>query len=337
MRKRTFNIVKILIPFLLIVCCMAGMIGYSAVHSKAASPWIILSSYKTTLHIGQEFHLTAVTSDLSFPSFSSTGSSIASVDAYGRITGKKAGTCKIRVKSGKSEVYCQVQVLKTEVSLNKTSVSLEKNQSFHLIATTSNGSTPVFRCNKKSVALVSEDGWITPIKPGDAIITVKADQTEVICRVTIRKPTITLNKTNLTLYRCQKQTLSATISNKSTPQWSSSAKSVATVSDNGVVTAVKHGTATITVKADGVSKTCKVTVKSPTIKLSASKLSIKKGKKKTLTATVSSGNTPTWSSSNSAVASVSAKGVVTAKKKGTATITVKEDGSSAKCKVTVTK
>lgn len=337
MHKSNHNTVKKLIPILLIISCLIGTLSYSSIHSQAASPWIILSSYKTSLHIGQEFRLTAVTSDLSFPTFSSTSSSIASVDAYGRITAKKAGTCKIRVKSGKSEVYCQIQVRKTEISLNKTAVSLEKNQTFRLIASTSNGSTPTFRCNKKSVALVSDNGLITPIKPGDAIITVKADQTEVICKLTIRKPTITLNKTNLTLYRCQKQALSASISNKSAPQWTSSAKSIATVSDSGVVTAVKHGTATITVKADGVSKTCKVTVKSPTIKLSASKLSIKKGKKKTLTATVSSGNTPTWSSSNSSVASVSAKGVISAKKKGTATITVKEDGSSAKCKVTVTK
>ena len=43
----------------------------------------------------------------------------------------------------------------------------------------------------------------------------------------------------------------------------SSSSAVATVDENGQITAKKKGTATITVKVDGVSRTCKVTVKKP--------------------------------------------------------------------------
>jgi len=322
--NRTFFIM------VLIAALLTGLFAPAMVrHSGAASPFIILSSYRSSLKIGQEMVLSAVTSDLSYPS------SIASVNVYGVITAKKAGTCKIKVKSGKSETYCQIQVVPTTISLNKTALSLEKQQTFQLTARTSNRSVPTYRSNKKSVALVSSTGLITALKPGSATITIKADQTEQHCQVTVVKPTITLSQTAASLFRGQNISLRASISNKTVPTWSSSARSIAVVSDSGVVTAKKHGTATIAVKADGVTRTCKITVKSPTIKLSASKLTIKKGKRKTLTAKVSSGNAPTYSSSNSSVASVTKKGVISARKKGTATIKVKEDGTTVSCKITV--
>ena len=96
--NRTFFIM------VLIAALLTGLFAPAMVrHSGAASPFIILSSYRSSLKIGQEMVLSAVTSDLSYPSFTSSASSIASVNVYGVITAKKAGTCKIKVKSGKSE------------------------------------------------------------------------------------------------------------------------------------------------------------------------------------------------------------------------------------------
>ena len=77
---------------------------------------------------------------------------------------------------------------------------------------------------------------------------------------------ITLDKTELSLYTEGSETLTATIepdnaTNKNVT-WSSNNEAVATV-DNGKVTAVKEGTATITVTAQdgsGVSASCSVTV-----------------------------------------------------------------------------
>lgn len=337
MKKLKKRMARSLCAIILAFTLAGGVLSPLQQSAQAAAPLILLSCYQTTLHINQELQLIAVTSDLSFPSYSSSASSIASVDAYGRIHAKKAGNCKIKVKSGKSEAYCQIQVRKTVITLNQSSVSMEKNASVNLKAKTSNGSIPTFRCNKKSVALVDEQGKITAVKPGEAVITVKADQSEVYCRVTVKKPTITLNKASVSLYRNRSVRLSAKVSNGTVPSWSCNAKKIATVSENGTVTAKRHGTATITVKADGVSKTCKIKVLSPKITLSATKLTLKPGKKKTLIAKVSSGNAPVWSSSKSSVASVTQKGVITAHKKGTATIRVKEDGTCVSCKVQVKK
>lgn len=302
---------------------------------QAAAPIILLSEYSKTMKIGDEFYLKAITSNLSKPSFKSSSSRIASVNSYGLITAKHAGTCWITVKAGTSETFCHITVTKTKISLNQSKLSLERGEAFSLKAKTSNGSKPIFRCNKKSIVLITDSGQITALKPGEAVITVKADQTEVYCYVTVRKPLITLNKTSHRMYRGQSFQLSASVSSGIAPVWKTNKKSVATVTENGKVIAVKHGTAAITAKIDGVSKSCMITVCSPAITLSCKECRVKVGKKKKLTAKVSSGNKPVWSSSKSSVAVVDQSGNVTAKKKGTALIRVKEDGTTALCVVQV--
>lgn len=303
--------------------------------TKAAAPLIILSAYSRTMDIGDEFFLKAVTSDLSFPKYKSSSSAVASVDANGRITAKKDGTCRITVKSGSSEVYCQIQVRKTTITLNQTKVSLERGETFALSAVTSNGHTPSFRCSKKSIALVSEKGLITAMKPGEAVITVKADRTEVYCRLTVKKPAITLSHTTVSLYRKQTIKLSAKVSSGMAPVWKSSKKSIAVVDENGLVTAVKHGTSAITAAVDGVKKECIVTVKSPVIRLSKTTVTLKAGEQFQLSAVVSSGISPEWSSSKSSIAEIDQTGMITAKKKGTALIRAKEDGTTVSCAITV--
>ena len=126
--------------------------------------------------------------------------------------------------------------------------------------------------------------------------------------------------------------------------WSSSNEAVATV-ENGIVSAKKSGTATITAAAaDGseVTATCTVTVPVSTtgVTLNKETTSITKGGTETLVATVAPANATnqnvTWSSSNTAVATVE-DGVVTAVDGGTAMITVTTaDGSfTDTCEVTV--
>ena len=116
------------------------------------------------------------------------------------------------------------------------------------------------------------------------------------------------------------------------------------MSDAGLVTPVKPGTATITVKtANGKKASVKVkvvAVKPTKVKLDKTgTVTLKKGRTLQLTATlVPAGATSalTWSSSDKKVARVSKKGLVTAVKKGTATITVKtKNGKKAKVKIKV--
>ncbi|KSV58156.1 Ig-like domain-containing protein [Acetivibrio ethanolgignens] len=74
--------------------------------------------------------------------------------------------------------------------------------------------------------------------------------------------TVKISATKKTLTVGKSFTLKITGAKKKVT-WSTSKKSVATVSSKGKVTAKKAGTATITAKVDGKKYTCKVTVKNP--------------------------------------------------------------------------
>lgn len=163
---------------------------------------------------------------------------------------------------------------------------------------------------------------------------------------------VSLNKTSLSLVEGGSETLTATVSpdnatNKAV-SWKSSDSGVATVDGSGKVTAVKAGSATITVTTTdgGKTATCSVTVTSKTVsvtgvKLDNDKLELKAGETAQLTATVEPSNASDksleWTSSDAKVATVDASGKVTAVGVGSATITVKtkDGGKTATCAVTV--
>ena len=153
---------------------------------------------------------------------------------------------------------------------------------------------------------------------------------------------VTLSDSTATITAGQTKTLTATVAPENatdkTVSWSSSDGAVATVED-GVVTAVAAGTATITVTTTdgGFTATCAVTVEAATVAVTGVTVSPKTdtiavSDTITLTATVAPENATnkavTWSSSDDAIATVTDAGVVEGKSAGTATITVTtEDGN----------
>ena len=160
------------------------------------------------------------------------------------------------------------------------------------------------------------------------------------------KPSVKLDKTNLTLTKGKTYMLKTTVTgtNKAVT-WSSSNSSVASVDKNGKVTAKAKGTATITAKVDGVSASCKVTVNEPaktTIKLDKTKVTLGAGEPCTLKATVSPSQKVTWTSSNPKIVKVDANGKLTVTKdifnyfevEQTVKITAKAGNATATCTVT---
>lgn len=295
---------------------------------------VVLNAYSKTMKIGDESYLLAITSNGKKPSFSSSDSKIASVNTYGKITAKKAGTVKITAKIRNGEASCTVKVKKTTVQLSAKTISLENGHTAKLEVQSSTGHPVTFRSNKKSVAAVDENGVITAKKPGAATITATVDKTAASCTVTVRKPTVSLSKKSISMYRNRKFRLTVKSSSKSIPKWKSNKKSVAAVED-GMVTAVKNGTAVITVTIDGVSKSCQVTVKKPTVKFAESEITLAVGEKKKADVSVSSGNKPAFSSSNDSVVSVDDNGVISANEVGKAYVYAKEDGAKGRMRVVV--
>ena len=166
---------------------------------------------------------------------------------------------------------------------------------------------------------------------------------------------ISLNESKVTLMVGGTSKLTATVlpenASEKSVSWTSSNEGVATVDDNGLITAVAEGSATITCTANdgsGVSATCTVTVQSSTVYVSSITLNATEkdlmidDEPFQLVATILPSNATnksvTWTSSNESVATVSSNGLVTAYGEGNTTITCKaNDGSgvSATCTVTV--
>ncbi len=320
--------------------CLAMICSFTlstVVSTKAATiPFIIISPYHKVIDIGEQFTVYALTSNGKLPSYKSSSSSIASVNTYGVVTAKKAGTALITAKISGAEASCKVTVNPTKISLSRTSASLECGQGFRLKATTSTGAEVTYSSSKSSVATVSDSGYVLAKKPGQANIKVKCQGTSVTCKVKVKVPTITLNETDVTMYRLRKCQLRATTSSGKAVTYRSNKSSVATVSSSGEITAVKHGSAIITATLDGASATCCVYVKQPTMSISPTALTLKPGKTKQLTVKISSGNIPEYSSSNPAIADITPNGLIKAYHPGKATIYCKEDGIKKSCIVTVT-
>lgn len=254
----------------------------------------------------------------------------------------------------------------TGVTLDKTSLSIEAGQTAQLTATIQPGNADnqavTWSSSDNNVVSVDATGKITANTKGSATITVTtADGGKTAtCTVTVTEPAapvavtgVTLNKNNTTIYTGRTETLTATIqpadaTNKAVT-WTSNNTGVATV-NNGVVTGVSVGSATITAKtADGgFTATCTVTVEEapivhPTgVSISKTSINLQVGGSETLTTTVTpadaNNKNVTWSTSDATVAAVDKNGKVTGIKAGNATITAttEDGGKTATCAVTVT-
>ena len=301
--------------------------------------------------------------------FTSSDEAIATVDEEGNITAVAPGTATITVTTvdGEKTATCEVTVTPKVVpvegiAFTKDQVSVIEGEKVLLYVsfTPKNASDKrvTWASSDTGVATVDSKGNVTGVKPGTAIITVKTTDggKTATCEVTVtKKPTpvsgVTINRTSLTLTIGGSAILAATVSPEDATNkkvtWSSSNEAVAKVDQNGEVTGVKTGTATITVTTEdgGKTATCDVTVTDKPVpangvKLNKTALSIFVGDKSQLAATVqpSDATNPevTWSSSNASVATVDKIGNVTGVKAGTATITVKtHNGKTATCTVTV--
>ena len=302
---------------------------------------------------------------------------VATVDESGNVTAKNPGEATITVTAadnGGAQATCKVTVTErtapvikvTQIQLSQTRASLNEGKELQLTATVlpanATNQSLTWSSSVEGVATVDPTGKVTAIKAGTTVITATAKDDSGIsasCTVQVTVPTvkvtgITLNKTTASVVKGKTVALTATVTpdtaTDKTIKWTTSNKNVATVSTDGVVTAVAAGTATITATAaddSGVKATCKITVTNPPVKVTKLKINktsvdLIKGKTVQLKVTVTPSNATnkavTWTSSNKRIATVTSNGLVKAVRTGTVTITAKaKDGSGKKvtCKINV--
>ena len=299
--------------------------------------------------------------------WTSSDPAIASVDAEGKVTANALGTADITVTTldGGHTAVCKVTVIQmvTGVTLDVETATLrigEQTLQLNAVVAPADATdkSVVWSSSNSDVASVSETGLVTPLKSGEADITVTSVDGgySAVCKVTVVQPvlSVTLNETSIDINPNMTFELIAQINpsdatNKEL-EWKSSDESVAVVDQNGVVRGVDAGangreaTITVTSKDSGVSATCvvRVTKNVVGVELDCTYKRIVAGKSFQLTATVipadATNKNVIWTSSDSAIATVDNNGKVTAVAGGTAVITVttEQNGYTATCVVKVT-
>ena len=289
---------------------------------------------------------------------------IATVDENGLVTAVAVGTATVTATASSGlTAECVVNVIPTPVesiTLNLDNVSLKVDETATLTATvgpeTATDKTVTWEVSNPEIATV-DDGTITAHSLGTAVVTATAADGSgvsaqcVVNVVATSVEEITLDFGSVELKATETVQLTATVlpenATDKSVAWSVSDPEIATVDENGLVTAVAVGTATVTATASsGLTAECVVNV-IPTpvesITLSLDNAIMRLWETVTLTAEVTPADatdrTVVWSSSDNGVADVDSEGIVTATGIGTATITATAaDGSgvSATCEIEVT-
>ena len=305
----------------------------------------------------------ADTTDNKAVTWESSDKSVATVDANGKVTALKDGSATITAKVGKLTATCALTVQEkklTGISLDKTALELSKGQSSEALKVIY---TPADTTDDKTVTWSSADEKIATVKNG--VVTAKATGTTKItatvgthkaeCTVTVNAKLTGIKVTpdKVTVEKGQKANLNVTYlpadtTDEKAVTWKSENESVATVDENGVVTAVAGGKTKViaTAKANNkITAVCEVKVPIHTESIALNKTEITdllKGKTEKLEVSFIPSNTEDsrevkWTSSAADIAAVDANGTVKALKEGTATITATTaDGKhTASCTVTV--
>ena len=286
---------------------------------------------------------------------------IGKLQADNNVTVKGYG--RIDEKSGNVTVEPGVKIGVTSVTLDKTDLTLDVNDTEKLTATVNpndaTNKTVTWKSDKPEIVEVDSNGNVTAKAAGTATITATADGKSASCKVTVNGQPATvpvqsvgLNTNKVELSVGEENKLVATVTPEAATNkevtWASSTPEVATVDQDGKVVAQKPGNATITVTTKDGNKTatCEVTVKETPVAvtgvgLNTNKVELSVGEENKLVATVTpeaaANRDVTWNSSKPAVATVDSTGKVVAQAPGTTTITVTTvDGNkTATCEVTV--
>ena len=291
--------------------------------------------------------------------WSSNNTQAVVVDESGLVKAVGEGNAVITATATNgSTAQCAVTVggeLQWTLALDKAALALEKGQSETLRALfdpadAASGQQVAWSSSNTAAATVDQNGVVTAVGSGSAVITAAAGGQAASCAVTVTAPLQSIAvKPDVTLLTGTSETLAVTYSpadttDDRTAEWSSNAPEIAAVDQNGAVKALRAGTAEITVRVGMKTATSKVTVTEiplGNITLNRNELTLEKGQAGALLVAYHPENTTDsrevhWSSDKPAVAAVDAEGNVQAVGAGTAVITAQVGDSTASCTVTVT-
>ncbi|MCQ2137098.1 MAG: Ig-like domain-containing protein [Bacteroidales bacterium] len=323
--------------------------------SRVASISIKASSNEIPCGSSASLKATITPGNATFPGvkWTSSNENVASVDSTGKVEALSVGHATIIASScdGGFTASCEIRVTSalTSISLKSKEIDIYQGASaaIGISYTPADATDANIKWTSSDTTVVQViNGTAVAMKPGKATVTASCGKIDDHCLINVyaHLTGIELDKQSISLIKGNSGSLKATLSPKgiseedSVTEWVSSDESVAKVSQDGLVTALKSGTCVITVysKDKKFNSKCNVSVTNPvksfalapsanvlyeneTVQLSTSDI----------TPTDADAATYTWESSDKAIATVSSTGLVTAVKAGKATITAKVKGNES--------
>jgi uncharacterized protein YjdB len=286
--------------------------------------------------------------------WASSDESVATVDSKGRVTGAGTGQTTITAYSvAASQVASECVVTVKHIPPKSVTISpgsvakIYPDKSKQLKATVlpagCSNKEVVWKSSSDRIVTVDQNGVITAHEPGTATIraTTKIQGSDkkyrsASCKITVRpvmasELTVTPSSVNLSAGNTQQLSLKVSPDNVTVniPVYTSSDKKIAMVSEDGLITAVRKGSATISVKVAGKTAVCKVNVKTDPPKgviLGFDTVTLLKGEETVLTHSVmppTAAQDVSYSSSNPQVAEVAGDGRIKATGAGVCEIAVR--------------
>lgn len=244
------------------------------------------------------------------------------------------------------------EVRTDSVKLDSTSITLVKGDSHKLTATVTpdnSGEEVVWSSADTDIATVDENGLVTAIEYGETIVTAVSGNKSARCQVTVTKrlaESVTIDPAELTIMKCEQKKLVAKVlpenADENVVLWKSSDESIATVAEDGTLTAVAVGQVTVTATVGGVSGTCEVTVTgipASGLSLDPATADVLVGYNVKLKAVIEPENADekdvVWESGDESVCTVDSDGTVTAVAVGSTDVTARLGDLEAVCRINV--
>ena len=210
--------------------------------------------------------------------YSSSNSKVATIDKYGKITAKSRGTCSVKATlNADSKVYktCKVNVTQqvTKLKLNKTNIAIADQTKatslkLNVYPANANNKKITWTSNNKNIVTVNSSGKLSVKNKGNCTIkcsTTDGSKISTNCKVSVKSivPTKITAKDEYYLDLGKKIKLNYSIYPANTTNkkvtYTSSDNKVATVDNNGNITAKQEGECTISINSSISKKLTAIT------------------------------------------------------------------------------
>ena len=227
---------------------------------------------------GTNFGATAASNVVKFGTVTATVSTASATSLVtsvpvGATTGKISVTANKKTATSATDFTVTKESEEAQIALNNSTLTLYPYPKYKatLKVTTNIGvKTITWTSSDETLATVSAEGVVTPLAVGQVTITATVGTATALCTVTIKDGPVTkltldntafeLTKGEVKQIAINKLELEAGITEPSATVWSSDNEAVATVDEQGKVTAISLGVAIITATVDNMTATCTVTV-----------------------------------------------------------------------------